>query len=97
MRPCNSAAFCGFLLASAVTTARNRSKEGSMSDRNPDGPTREQVIEPPAGHHAAPMPERPIGTTAVRQGATVGHVRWVLLISLVLVIVGFILAYVLVV
>jgi hypothetical protein len=68
-----------------------------MSDRNPDGPAREQVIEPPAGHHAAPMPERPISTTDVRQGTTVGHVRWVLLISLVLVIVAFILAYVFVV
>lgn len=64
-----------------------------MSERNPEGPVREQVIEPKPGHHAAPMPARPIDTTAVRQGATTGHMRWVLLTSLVLVVVAFVLAY----
>lgn len=55
-------------------------------------PARERVIEPPAGHHEAPMPNRPIGTTDVRQGVTFGHMRWVLAISLVLVVVGFIIS-----
>lgn len=63
-----------------------------MSDTNKDMPARERVIEPPPGPHQAPMPEKPIPTTKVRQGVTFGHMRWVLLASLILVIVAFILA-----
>jgi len=58
-------------------------------------PMREGAIEPPPGHHEVPMPARPIETEQVRQGATTGHMRWVLLISLVLVVTGLILAAVL--
>ncbi|EFH10147.1 hypothetical protein ACFFMP_09220 [Pseudoroseomonas cervicalis] len=60
-----------------------------MSDTS-DKPARERVIEPPAGHHEAPMPDKPIPTNEARQGVTIGRVRWVLLISLVLVVLGFI-------
>ncbi|WBV41935.1 hypothetical protein [Pseudoroseomonas cervicalis] len=60
-----------------------------MSDTS-DKPARERVIEPPAGHHAAPMPEKPVPTNEARQGVTLGRVRWILLISLVLVVLGFI-------
>ncbi|MFC4167448.1 hypothetical protein [Teichococcus aestuarii] len=63
-----------------------------MSDTKNDPPARERVIEPPPGHHSAPMPDKPIDTTQARQGVTFGHMRWVLLISLVLVIVAFALA-----
>ncbi|ONG43853.1 hypothetical protein BKE38_28640 [Pseudoroseomonas deserti] len=55
-------------------------------------PMRESAIEPPPGHHEVPMPERPIETNRVRQGVTFGHMRWVLLASLVLVVLGLILA-----
>ena len=65
-----------------------------MSDTS-DKPARERIIEPPAGHHAAPMPEHPIPTTEARQGVTTGRVRWVLLASLVLVVLGFIVSAVL--
>ncbi|MFC3126243.1 hypothetical protein ACFOD4_14340 [Pseudoroseomonas globiformis] len=64
-----------------------------MSDRQ-DPNVREQVIEPKPGHHDAPMPDKPIGTQQVRQGETSGRVRWVLGVSLLLVIILFILAYV---
>lgn len=63
-----------------------------MSDTKDDRPARERVIEPPPGHHEAPMPEKPISTTKARQGVTFGHMRWVLLISLILVIVAFVMA-----
>ncbi|MDQ1078800.1 hypothetical protein [Pseudoroseomonas cervicalis] len=65
-----------------------------MSDTS-DKPARERVIEPPPGHHAAPMPDKPIPTNEARQGVTLGRVRWVLLISLVLVVLGFIFSAVL--
>ncbi|WP_160000303.1 hypothetical protein [Roseomonas sp. 18066] len=55
-------------------------------------PPRERAIEPPPGAPGVPMPERPIETNRVRQGVTLGHMRWVLLASLVLVVVGLILA-----
>lgn len=63
-----------------------------MSDARDDTPARERVIEPPPGHHEAPMPEKPIPTTQARQGVTFGHMRWVLLASLALVIVALIVA-----
>jgi len=65
-----------------------------MSDSN-NPPARERVIEPPVGPHSAPMPEHPVSATEARQGATTGRVRWVLLVSLILVIVAFALAWIL--
>jgi hypothetical protein len=62
-----------------------------MAD-NESRPMRESVIEPPSGSHSAPMPEKPIGTTNARQGVTLGHMRWVLLASLILIVLGFVLA-----
>ncbi|WP_419896717.1 hypothetical protein [Roseomonas sp. USHLN139] len=58
-------------------------------------PMRERAIDPPPGHHEVPMPEKPIETTQARQGVTLGRMRWVLLISLILVVLGFILSAVL--
>ncbi|MCQ4158442.1 hypothetical protein NON00_00680 [Roseomonas sp. GC11] len=56
-------------------------------------PRREGAIEPPAtGHSRARMPEHPLETEQARQGSTLGHMRWVLLVSLVLVVLGFILS-----
>lgn len=57
-------------------------------------PPREHVIEPPPGPHSVPMPEKPMEATSARQGQPVGHVRWMLIIGLAVVIVAFILAYV---
>ncbi|MXP62166.1 hypothetical protein E0493_02215 [Roseomonas sp. M0104] len=62
-----------------------------MSD-TPNRPPRERAIDPPPGPHAAPMPEKPLDATPARQGRTTGHVRWILLISIVLVILAFIVA-----
>jgi hypothetical protein len=39
------------------------------------------------------MPERPLGTEAARQGQTLGHVRWVLVISLVLAVSAMVIAW----
>lgn len=63
-----------------------------MSDTRNDPPARERVIEPPPGNHSAPMPDKPIPTNEARQGVTFGQMRWVLAISLVLVVVAFALA-----
>lgn len=58
-----------------------------MSDPSPRPGT------PPDTHREPPMPEKPMSPTRARQGVTLGHMRWVLLISLILVVVGMILAY----
>ncbi|HWL83283.1 MAG TPA: hypothetical protein VNR89_20215 [Roseomonas sp.] len=64
-----------------------------MSDTH-NHPPRERAIEPPLGPHSAPMPEKPLDATPARQGRTTGRVRWVLLISVVLVILAFAIAWV---
>jgi hypothetical protein len=55
--------------------------------------TREGAAQPRVTDRHVPMPERPLGATAARQGQTLGHVRWVLLISLVLAIVAMVAVY----
>jgi hypothetical protein len=55
--------------------------------------TREGAAQPRNTHREAPMPERPLGTTAARAGATTGTVRYVLIISVALAILGMILAF----
>jgi hypothetical protein len=64
-----------------------------MSDTRPPPPSEET----PTSRGGPPMPEKPISTTKVRQGVTLGHMRWVLLISLILAVVAFIVAYSLVI
>jgi len=48
---------------------------------------------PPNTHREAPMPDKPMSPTKARQGVTLGHMRWVLLISLILVVIGMIVAF----
>lgn len=55
--------------------------------------TREGAAQPRATDRHAPMPERPMDATSARQGQTLGHIRWVLLISLVLAVVAMVAAY----
>jgi hypothetical protein len=59
----------------------------------PNPTTREGAVQPRVTDRHAPMPDRPLGTTAARQGKTLGHVRWVLMISLVLAIGGMVIAW----
>jgi hypothetical protein len=47
----------------------------------------------PNTHREPPMPEKPMSPTNARQGVTLGHMRWVLLISLILVVAGMAIAY----
>jgi len=60
-------------------------------------PPRERAIEPPVGPHSAPMPEKPLDATPARQGQPVGHVRWMVIFGIAILIVAFILTYVFVV
>ena len=55
--------------------------------------TREGAAQPRVTDRHAPMPERPLDTTAARQGQTLGHVRWVLMISLALAVIAMVVAY----
>jgi hypothetical protein len=55
--------------------------------------TREGAVQPRVTDRHAPMPERPLGTEAARQGQTLGHVRWVLVISLVLAVGAMVIAW----
>ncbi|MBO1073894.1 hypothetical protein [Roseomonas marmotae] len=57
----------------------------------PNATTREGAVQPRTTDRHAPMPERPISATDARQGKTLGHVRWVLIISLALAVVAMIL------
>lgn len=59
----------------------------------PNPTTREGAVQPRVTDRHAPMPERPMDATSARQGQTLGHVRWVLLISLVLAVVAMVVAY----
>jgi hypothetical protein len=47
----------------------------------------------PDAHREPPMPEKPMSPTNARQGVTLGHMRWVLVISLILVVAGMAIAY----
>jgi hypothetical protein len=72
-------------------TARTEPLEGI----GPNASTREGAAQPVDNGREAPMPDRPIGKTAVRGGVTLGHMRWVLGASLLLVIVAMALAFIL--
>jgi hypothetical protein len=73
----------------ASETPRHAPQEGI----GPNPTTREGAVQPRVTDRHAPMPERPLGATAARQGATTGTVRWVLVVSIALAIIAMIVAW----
>jgi hypothetical protein len=52
---------------------------------------------PGATPNANREPPKPMSPTQARQGVKLGHMRWVLLISLILVVAGMVIAYLVVI
>jgi hypothetical protein len=78
---------------SPADPASERPQGEPQESIGPNPTTREGAAQPRDTGREAPMPERPISTTAARQGVTFGHMRWVLLASLALVIVAMVVAF----
>jgi hypothetical protein len=83
-----------------MSDTRSTAGAGSEAPRSapqegigPNPTTREGAVQPRATDRHAPMPEHPMSGTEARQGYTTGHVRWVLVISVILAVAGMVIAW----